>query len=212
MFSISDIFEKLRDIFEKQIEWLYAGDSKVTKEELEEAKKILERWDKRQREKTTLHILKQQETVPEEKNITCCFFGAKEIPPEKEKKIKRLIKRQIKRAMRKGYTVFLSGFEKGGDLLAAETVMALQKKGHEIILKAYLPYKGEIVKKAMEYCQQTWVVEEYNTKGCYQQRDHYMMEHSSFLIEIIDQREQDEATYTLNYAQKRNLQICKIYF
>lgn len=127
-----------------------------------------------------------------------------------------MIKKEIKYAIKNGYKIFLSGFAEGADLLAAETVIALQKRGYDIVLKAYLPYKkkkvSERVKKAMEHCQQTWAVQEYNTRGCYHQRNRYMVEHSTLLIAIIDQKEGGGTAYTLNYAQKRDLQIHKIYF
>lgn len=217
MFSIAEIIiDKLKKMNDMQREWFYGGIDRLTQEELDDAKKILEQWDREQKEKTTLHILKEKEIIQEERNITCCFSGRREIPIEKEKKIKKLIKKEIKYAIKNGYKIFLSGFAEGADLLAAETVIALQKRGYDIVLKAYLPYKkkkvSERVKKAMEHCQQTWAVQEYNTRGCYHQRNRYMVEHSTLLIAIIDQKEGGGTAYTLNYAQKRDLQINKIYF
>ena len=74
MFSIAEIIiDKLKKMNDMQREWFYGGIDRLTQEELDDAKKILEQWDREQKEKTTLHILKEKEIIQEERNITCCL-------------------------------------------------------------------------------------------------------------------------------------------
>ena len=82
-------------------------------------------------------------TETELRKHRCCFTGHR---PEKlsrtERAIKLDLKKEIKLAIKDGYTVFLSGMARGTDLWAAEIVLALRKRNKDLKLICAIPYEG----------------------------------------------------------------------
>lgn len=72
-----------------------------------------------------------------------CFTGHR---PEKltrsERLIKRDLKKAIKRAIKDGFTTFISGMVRGVDIWAAEIVLEQRDRGENIKLICASPYCG----------------------------------------------------------------------
>ena len=115
----------------------------------------------------------------------CCFTGHR---PEKlflvDEEIIKELEREIKAAIEKGYTTFISGMARGVDIWAAEIVLKLRKKNKELHLICASPYEGfetrwsqdwqkrykKIIKKA-DYVK--YVSPEYSP-ACFQIRNEYI--------------------------------------
>lgn len=80
---------------------------------------------------------------------TCCFTGHRpqNLPwgfNEKDKrclKIKKQLKIEIVKAIKNGYTTFISGMALGFDIICAEMVLALKQKYSQIRLIGAIPCK-----------------------------------------------------------------------
>ena len=57
---------------------------------------------------------------------TCCVTGHRDMPCEEIGSIKKALHKEIKKAVKDGFTVFLSGFADGVDQYFAEIVIELQ--------------------------------------------------------------------------------------
>lgn len=59
---------------------------------------------------------------------SCCVTGHRDIPADKMEHIKIKLKEEIEKAIADGFTMFISGFAKGVDLLFAELVVHQARK------------------------------------------------------------------------------------
>ena len=153
--------------------------------------------------------MEQLSIFQEEKQIkTCVFTGHRELPSDFPK---RKLKSTIEGLISSGVDTFLCGMAVGFDLLAAETVLALQKKHPQIKLIACIPCIGQekyfskadqkryvsSVKKANE---QVILADSYY-RGCMQARDKYMAERGDIMIAYCTKSE-GGAAYTVRCFQK----------
>ena len=75
---------------------------------------------------------------------TCCVTGHRDMPSEEISSIKKALRQEIKKAVKDGFTVFLSGFADGVDQYFAEIVLEMQKENGDLKLIAVLPYRGRV--------------------------------------------------------------------
>ena len=82
-------------------------------------------------------------TEQEKRLHRCCFTGHR---PEKlflvDREIIKELEREIKAAIERGYTTFISGMARGVDIWAAEIVLNLRKKNKDLHLICASPYEG----------------------------------------------------------------------
>ena len=71
---------------------------------------------------------------------TCCVTGHRDIPEEQIDNVKQSLEREVDRAIRDGFTSFLSGFAEGTDLLFAEIVAERIAENPALQLRAAIPY------------------------------------------------------------------------
>ena len=125
-------------------------------------------------------------TEQEKRLHRCCFAGHR---PEKlflvDREIIKELEREIKAAIERGYTTFISGMARGVDIWAAEIVLNLRKKNKDLHLICASPYEGfesrwsqdwqkrykKIIKKS-DYVK--YVSPEYSP-ACFQIRNEYMI-------------------------------------
>ena len=73
----------------------------------------------------------------------CCFTGHR---PEKlkraEEEIKKSLEEAILKAIKDGYTTFITGMARGVDIWAGQIVLRLRQDNPELRLIAALPYPG----------------------------------------------------------------------
>ena len=78
------------------------------------------------------------------KGKTGCITGHRDVPDKEINSIKKALYQEIKKAVKNGFTVFLSGFADGVDQYFAEIVLELQKENGNLKLIAVLPYRSRV--------------------------------------------------------------------
>ena len=149
-------------------------------------------------------------TEAEKRLHRCCFTGHR---PEKlhqsEKVIIKQLQSEIKEAVGKGYTTFITGMAKGVDIWAAEIVIKLRRKDPRIKLICALPYPdfgqhwkdgwSERFNDIMSQADFVKVVCNEFSYNSYQLRNKWMVDHSSYLIAVFN-GESGGTKNTLDYA------------
>ncbi len=149
---------------------------------------------------------------------SACFTGHR---PEKidnlqpsGKRVVTYIKKQLYQAvlnaLRQGYSHFYTGMARGVDLYAAEIVLLLKQRGYPVKLTAVLPFEGhggdwsadwrQRHEQVLKGCDEVVVLNQEYTSGCYQQRNEYMVDHSSRLIAVWNGTKSGTAN-TIQYAR-----------
>lgn len=156
------------------------------------------------------------------KHLTACFSGPrpeKLLQPWNEQhvevvRIKRELQAKTVNAAVDGYRIFLSGMACGIDLLAAETVFNLKQVLSDIYLVAVLPYQNQRFwqpewaaryNRVLASADKVIVLSEQYHKGCFMERNRYMVEHSSRLIAVVNGTKGGTSA-TLHYAEKCGLE------
>ena len=159
---------------------------------------------------------------------TCCFTGKR--PQSFSFKyneyakgciaLKKKIKAEIEKAIKKGYTNFISGMALGVDLWAAEAVLELKEKYPETELYCAIPYKAQSVSWAQDYrdrymtcihrCKKYEVISPIYTRSCFFKRNMYMVDNSSLVIAVSDNPPTGGTAHTIDYAKRNNKEIVMI--
>jgi len=85
---------------------------------------------------------------------TCCVTGHREIPEAYVEEIRDALMREIRQAVRDGYTRFLSGFAEGPDLWFAEIVAQLCGDNPALRLEAGICSSCSFVRPAeVKFCR-----------------------------------------------------------
>ena len=99
---------------------------------------------KRQKVNYIIKELKEKEVTSQQKQLTCCFTGRRNIADANIILVTEKLKKIIQKAIEIGYKIFISGMAEGVDTIAAEIVKELQQKYKDICLIAYLPYQKKL--------------------------------------------------------------------
>ena len=70
----------------------------------------------------------------------CCITGHRDIPADKIDTVTATLRAEIEQAIADGFTLFISGFAPGADMVFARLVVELQPAHPQIYLEAALPY------------------------------------------------------------------------
>lgn len=153
---------------------------------------------------------------------TACFSGPRpeklmdewdECNPELIR-IKQQIQAKVINAAVDGYRTFMTGMARGIDIIAAEVVLELKQVLSDISLVAVIPYHEQRFQqggwesryeRVLEGANEVIELSEHYYKGCLTQRNHYMVEHSSRLIAIIN-GSRGGTMSTFRYAQKYGIE------
>ena len=160
----------------------------------------------------------------DEIGTTCCFSGPrpKNYPwgnnKERESKIAEKLKIAVREAIERGYRHFISGMAAGIDMLAARIVLQMRENMPDkgITLEAAIPFpdqprrwkeqtKGEY-ESILSRCDKVRFIADAFSVAAYQERDRYMVEHSSLLIAVPGKSNGGTAR-TIAYAKKLNREI-----
>ena len=138
------------------------------------------------------------------KETTACFTGKR---PQKLPwrfnetdprcvRLKEALRREIVKAIERGYVHFISGMALGADTFAAECVLSLKKDYPHITLEAAVPCRFQAAKwndadkaryvSLLARCDAVNVLQEAYTATCMQERNRYMVDKSSLLIAVYD--------------------------
>lgn len=157
---------------------------------------------------------------------TCCFtghrpkffpFGGNICDPAAAKML-RVLESEILQAVADGYTIFLYGGALGVDTWAAEIVQRL-RKNLPLTLIAVLPFPGynadvtdAVYRRVIEKSDRIIYVDTERRMSALAARDRYMIDHSSRLIAVYDERShlRSGTRRALCYAIERQLDIHRI--
>ena len=145
-----------------------------------------------------------------DKRFTCCVTGHRRIPANQVEFIKAELEKAVLAAVEHGYTHFISGFASGVDLMFAEIVADL-KKTRPITLEAAIPCPGRMktpddtFQRLIGCCDVVKIHSDHYFKGCYGVRNRYMVDASSLVIAVWDERETGGTAATVRYAGTRKV-------
>lgn len=164
-----------------------------------------------------------------EREASLSFSGhrSEKLPQSEEqlKKLRTLIWEEVDKAIDEGITVFYFGGCYGFDLLAAEVVDYRRRvikptDPHNIQLIAAIPFENQANDWSeddrnkyfdiLSKCDDTIMISQKYKRGCYYERNRYMVDNSSRLI-CYCADSKGGTKYTLDYAKKNGLQITNLY-
>ena len=144
----------------------------------------------------------------------CCFTGHR---PEKltipEDRLAVLLEVEIKRAVDRQFTTFITGMDKGVDLIAAEIVLRLREEDSRLRLIAALPYPSfgwrwggwsERFQRVLSAADRVECVCPRPSWVCYQLRNEWMVNHSALVIAVFSGGSGGTKN-TLDFARKRQV-------
>lgn len=148
----------------------------------------------------------------------CCVTGHRNIPADKLEYVKSELTREILEAVKDGYTLFISGFAEGTDLLFASIVADLKTEYPALALEAALPYPGRIktpdalFHKLIAECSIVGVHSRNYQPSCFMKRNRIMVWKSQRVIAVYDGREKGGTLFTMRYAhtQERDVRVIRI--
>jgi uncharacterized phage-like protein YoqJ len=141
----------------------------------------------------------------------CCFTGHR---PEKlkimEERLALLLEREIRKAIAKGFTTFITGMARGTDIVAAEIVLHLREQDDRLKLICALPHQGfglrwgggwtERFQKVLAAADLARTVCPNFSYAAYQMRNEWMVNHSGLVIGVFN-GERGGTKNTLDYAR-----------
>ena len=161
--------------------------------------------------------------------MTCCVTGHRPkgfpFPRDSENfaycKYLDELEAEIERVIREGCCHFISGMADGADIDYANTVLMLRNNGKPITFEAALPYPIVPTKPITAYtaerdmillqCNKKQIVSPHYHKGCFMQRNRYMVDQSDWVIAIWNKSHQGGTWNTIQYARNAGKSIRYIY-
>ena len=127
----------------------------------------------------------------------CCFTGHR---PEKlkraEDEIKKGLEEAILKAIRDGYTTFITGMARGVDIWAGQIVLRLRQNNPDLRLIAALPYPGcdnrwpaswrKQFAEVLAVADLVKAISPTYSMASFQKRDEWLVDQSSRVIAVFD--------------------------
>ncbi|UWG96537.1 DUF1273 domain-containing protein [Dehalobacter sp. DCM] len=133
--------------------------------------------------------------------------------------LKLLLYTETEAAIKDGYTRFICGFAMGSDTYFAEAVIALRERYPEITLEAALPCETQADRwpemdrdryfKLLTQCDKEIYISRQYHKGCYLERNRYIVNASQRLIAVYD-GQFGGTMATVNRARVKKLELVMI--
>ena len=118
-----------------------------------------------------------------------------------------------------GYRHFISGGAQGMDIMAAETVLDLQKRYPDVTLEMAVPFEGQAGRwpesyrarwqRCVESADVVTVLSHEYTNSCLVARNRYLVAQADLLLACYDGKE-GGTKHTLEYAQRSGCPVCLI--
>lgn len=137
---------------------------------------------------------------------SCCVTGHRDIPNEKIDFIETKLREEIKSAIDDGFTLFISGFAPGVDMIFAKIIVGLQVEYPHIHLEAALPYptwlknRNASDKSILSKCVAVGVHSPKYHANCFLVRNRFMVNTCERVIAVYDGREKGGTVQTMRYA------------
>lgn len=152
------------------------------------------------------------------KEKCCCVTGHRDIPADKLPYVEEELRKAVKAAIEDGFTLFISGFAEGTDLLFAAIVVEEKEKNPAIHLEAAIPYatrvknKSSLFRKMLASCDFINVLSDKYSPSAFFIRNRYMVLESDRVIAVYDGRGKGGTVFCIRYAhtQGKELQVIEI--
>jgi len=160
-------------------------------------------------------------TESEKRIYRCCFTGHR---PERlfipESKVKAALQKEIRLAIADGINVFITGMAPGVDIWAAEIILELREKENlPLKLIAACPRHGFENRLSLEWQKRYAVIMAkadfikdvctYYSRGCYQIRNEWMVDHSVRVIAVWNGSPSGTKN-TIVYARRKGIPVINI--
>ena len=150
----------------------------------------------------------------------CCFTGHR---PQKlsydENGIKTLLNTAIDKAIKMGYTTFITGMAMGVDIWAAEIVLEKRKTNGDLHLICAIPhpnfengrnpYEVSRYKNVIENSDYCVVLSNHYYKACYQKRNQFMVDRSNLVIAVYNGNPSGTRN-TIEYAKRCGIEVINV--
>lgn len=154
----------------------------------------------------------------------CCFSGhrAEKLPWRYNEAdpdclaLKALIGEMLRDAYDAGFRRFYCGMATGADTYFGEAVAALRQEHPDVVLEAVIPFRGqerrwpkaqrERYARLEAQCDAVAVLHDAYRRGCMQERNQYMVDRSSLLLAVYDDRSGGTLS-TVRYAEKKRITV-----
>jgi len=158
------------------------------------------------------------------KSDTCCITGhrPKSLPwgynedTSSCKNFKKHVKAIFENAIKNGTTTFLDGMAEGFDMISAEIILKLKKSYKSVRLIAVIPCLNQEMKwkpeqqkryhKILKQCDEKIVLSNTFTPSCMNDRNKFMVEHSSLVIACFNGKPGGTAN-TIRFAKENRSKI-----
>lgn len=161
--------------------------------------------------------MKMNSSILNDKIHTCAFTGHR---PERlsfpESDVVAWLEKEIRTAISRGYSTFISGMQRGVDLWAAEIVLRLRDAGENIHLIAAAPFKGveshwdeEWQRRYRDLADKADEVVYVSAKPgriAFFLRNHYMVDHASYLLAVYSGGG-GGTLETMKYAKSKGIEV-----
>ena len=87
---------------------------------------------KRQKVNYIMKELKQKEVPQQQKQLTCCFTGRRNIADENIAFVTEKLKNAIRKAIDTGYKIFISGMAEGTDTIEIGRASCRERVSHQV--------------------------------------------------------------------------------
>lgn len=160
-------------------------------------------------------------TEQEKRRYRCCFTGHR---PEKlsisEIEVKAALQKEIRLAIADGLNVFITGMAPGVDIWAAEIILELREKENLLLkLIAASPYPGFENRWSLDWqkryaaimAKADFIKEvcSHYSRGCYQIRNEWMVDHSARVIAVWNGSPSGTKN-TIVYAKRKGVPVINI--
>ncbi len=160
-----------------------------------------------------------------EKRSTCCFTGHRpsaysfgyDESADGCKQMKATLGMYVYRAIKNGFTHFITGMAMGADMWAAEVVLYYKKEFPHITLEAAVPCPSQTDKwgremkeryeRILSLCDKVTVISPKYTSHCMHERDRYMVDHSDLCLAVYNGKATGGTAYTVRYAREKHLVV-----
>lgn len=146
-------------------------------------------------------------------------FGDNEDAPSCQA-LKDRLRQEIIKYARLGPTIFSCGMTQGIDIICGELVAAIMEQYPDISLCCVLPYRNHGQRWPSAWRDRhnallataNWVdcLNDTSHRGCFHQRDRYLVEDANTLIAVYDGRATGGTAYTVQYARKLGVEVVVI--
>lgn len=146
----------------------------------------------------------------------CCVTGHRVIPGAEKARVEGRLREEIRQAIADGFTVFLSGFADGVDLMFARAVLEEKAVRPHLRLVAAIPHAERLRQGGTEFqelyarCDSARILSPRYHRSCYALRNQYMVRHSQRVIAVYDGRGQGGTIQTLRMATSAMREIRRI--